>query len=92
MINPDNYVNPYGIDPLYGSTATYGGIYNGTGQVEQYRVFLQQQKCESFQITVTEIFDPQFGTMPGAGLTLSGLDVLVGTKGKPRLNPSRSVG
>ncbi len=89
IISPNNYNNPYGDDNLYGSTYVYGG----TATVEQWRVFLAQQKCEAFQVTITESFDPSFGTIAGAGYTLSGMDVIVGSKGGyPRMNPNRSVG
>lgn len=88
LIMPDNYAGAYGSAPLYGN-----GVYGGASNVEPWRVFLQRGKCESFQITITEVFDPQFGTVPGAGLTISGLDVIVGVKGNyPRRSAARSVG
>lgn len=87
-IMPDNFSGTYGSDPLYGNN-TYGG--NKT--LEQWRVFFRQQKCESFQLTIAESFDPSYGTVAGAGLTISGLDILVGLKSSyPRLKATRSVG
>lgn len=89
MITPDNYSVNYGADTLWGSTPTWGGQSN----IEQWRVFLQQQKCQAFQITINEFYDPSMGAMAGAGLTISGLDVVVGTKSSyPRLRASRSAG
>lgn len=56
--------------------------------VEQWRVFLNKQKCEAFKLTVQENYT---GT-PGAGLTLSGLDLTIGVKdGRPRLKAARSA-
>lgn len=73
----------------YGSGSPYGG--NPT--VFEARVFPQTQKCESFQMIITEIYDPQYGVAAGAGLTLSGLDVLVGVKKGTRTQSSnRSFG
>lgn len=87
IISPDNYAAPYGSDPLYGNN-TYGGSTN----IEQWRIFLTQQKCQAFQITITEVFDASFGTIPGAGLTLSGIDLVVGAKGGyPRLRAAHST-
>lgn len=89
IITPDNYVADWGGESVWGG----GGNWGGPGNVEQYRVFLQQQKCQAFQITLTEIFDPSQGAPAGAGLTLSGLNCVVGLKGKyPRLKASKSVG
>lgn len=75
-ISPTNYNPPYGSDPTYGSSSPYGG--NST--VEQWRVFLQRQKCQAFQLTITEMFDPSYGTSPGAGFTMSGINLVVGMK------------
>jgi hypothetical protein len=87
---PDNYSPNYGDDAgFYGSGSPYGG----PSSVEQFRVFLQQQKCQAFQITVSEVFDPSYGTVAGAGLSMSGLNMVVGMKkGYPTLKASRSVG
>ncbi|MES1988920.1 MAG: hypothetical protein V4440_12990 [Pseudomonadota bacterium] len=89
VITPDNFTGVYGSDPFYGSGSPYGG----TGTIEQWRVFLQQQKCQAFQLTITESFDASFGTNPGAGFTMSGLNLVIGAKsGYPRLRASKSVG
>lgn len=89
VITPDNFATAWGLDPLWGSTPTWGGKSN----IEQWRVFLKQQKCESFQIYIKEIYDSSLGSPAGAGLTISGLNLLVGLKSNsPRLKPSRSAG
>lgn len=89
IITPDNYNGPYGIDPLYGSTYIYGG----TPTLEQWRVFFQKQNVESFQISVDEVFDATYGAIAGAGLSLSGINVMYGIAGNyPRLPANRSTG
>lgn len=75
-INPLNYSPPYGADSVYGGGNAYGGF----TPVEQWRIDPQQQKCEAFQLSVDEIFDPSFGTTAGAGLSLSGLNLILGIK------------
>jgi hypothetical protein len=89
-INPTNFNPTYGNAPgPYGSGAPYtsangadasGYPYGGPDNVEQWRVFLQQQRCQAFQITVNENYDPSYGIAAGAGLTLSGLDLVIGVK------------
>lgn len=89
IISPDNFSPAYGDDPLYGSSSPYGG----SSTAEQWRVFLIQQKCEAFQITLNEMYDSSFGIPSGAGLYISGINLVVGQKkGYPVLVPSRSVG
>lgn len=89
MILPDNLSINYGDDTLWGSTPTWGGQSN----IEQWRVFMQQQKCQAFQLTISEFFDRSMGYPAGAGLTLSGINLLVGTKkSSPTLRANRSVG
>ena len=78
----------YGSDPYYGSQNTYGQ----NNLLEQWRVFLANQKCQAFQLTVSENF-LNSGQTPGAGLTLSALNLVVGTKkGYVPLSASGSVG
>lgn len=89
IVNPDNYTNPYGDDPLYGSTVYFGGI----SSLEQWEVFFRRQKCVSYQIGIDEMFDPSYGTVAGEGLTLSGLNFLYGAKNKyTPIRASRSIG
>lgn len=88
-INPLNYAGPWGSNPYYGSGATWGGASN----VEQWRIFFSQQQCQAFQITIQETYDSSFGVPPGAGLSLSGLNLVVGLKkGYPRLKAAVQVG
>ncbi len=89
LITPTNYAGPYGSDSIFGGSEVYGG----PSTVEQNRVFLQKQKCQAFQISITESFDPSYGTVAGAGLTLSGINLVVAAKSSwPRLKASKSVG
>lgn len=90
IVSPENFSGTYGLEPgAYGADSPYGG----SGQLEQWRVFLQKQTCQSFQITITETFDSFFGTAAGAGLTLSGLDIIVGLKRAYRpIRAANSVG
>lgn len=89
IISPTNFSETYGDDTIYGG----GEYYGGQPTLEQERIFLQQQKCQSFQITVQEIFDSTLGTIAGAGLTFSGIDLTVGLKGQsPKLPASKAVG
>lgn len=79
IISPTNYSTNYGTYPNqspYGQGTPYGG---GTN-LETWRVFLQRQRCMAFAIEMREIFDSSFGTVAGAGLTLSGLNVVMGFK------------
>jgi len=56
--------------------------------LEQWRVFLQTQKCQAFQITLTEI-----DSSVGEGLTLSGINMVIGRKkGYPVRRQNLSVG
>lgn len=96
LITPNNYAGIYGgpvVDPstgtqsdgVYGSDPTYGGSSAqqdelARGAVEQWRVFLSKQRCQSFQITMQEIYDPSYGIAAGGGLTLSGLNLVYGIK------------
>ena len=81
IISPENYSTPYGGNGS-DSQSPYGqqGFYGGPGDVEQWRIFLKQQRCQAMQITVSEVFDPSFGTTAGAGLTLSGINAIIGVK------------
>lgn len=89
VITPDNVFTEWGDDSLWGSSSPWGG----THKIEQWRVFFSKQKCQSVQITVNESFDASYGTLPGAGVTLSGINVTFGAKGAyPSIQASKSVG
>lgn len=89
IISPDNYSGVYGSGSYYGDSVAFGGPIN----LERWRIFFDRQKCQAFQITLTEVFDPSFGTIAGEGLNISGLNLTVGIKGNyPRLPAARSAG
>lgn len=89
IVAPDNYTLPWGGEQLWGS----GGGWGGPGNVFESRIFNKKQKCESFQVTINEVYDPSFGIASGAGLTLSGLNLTVGMKKGTRVSPaSKSFG
>ncbi len=74
LINPTNFSpvvpSPFGVPTPYGSP----------GYKEQWRVDAKRQLCESFQLTITEVFDASFGVVAGAGFTMSGITCEVGIK------------
>ncbi len=79
LISPTNYSTPYGSGASqspYGQGTPYGGPSN----LEDWRVFLERQRCMAFGIEVQEIFDPSFDTVAGPGLTISGLNLVIGFK------------
>lgn len=76
LILPDNYSQPWGGEAQWGS----GGPWGGPGNVFEARLFPERQKCESFQITINELYDPTLGAVAGQGLSLSGLNMVVGVK------------
>lgn len=77
IVSPINYTPAYGSGPSpYGQESPYGG----PGTLENFRVFLERQRCQAFAIQIQEIFDASFGAPAGAGLTLSGLNIIMGFK------------
>lgn len=79
----------YGGNPVWGAGSPWGG----PSKVFESRVFPMIQKCESFQISINEIYDSSLGIAPGAGLTLSGLNLIVGVKkGYRTSSAARSFG
>jgi hypothetical protein len=89
IITPDNFTPTFGGDAVYGSNPSFGGIFT----LEQYRVNLKNELCQSFQISIQEVYDSSLGIPAGEGVSLSGLNLTVGAKdGKPRLAVSRNVG
>ena len=75
-ISPDNYSANWGGQALWGSGAPWGG----PGNVFEARFFPQVQKCESFQVSIQEVYDASLGVAPGQGLSLSGLNLVTGVK------------
>ncbi len=89
IISPDNYSPAWGGDTLWGGSTPWGG----SSQTFEARVFPAMQKCESFQISMQEIYDPSQGVVAGAGLSLSGMNMIVGNKKGYRVQSSgRSFG
>lgn len=79
LISPTNYSTPYG-SGLSQSPYGQGNPYGGPKSAENWRIFLERQRCMAFGIQVQEIFDSSFGTAPGAGLTLSGINIVMAVK------------
>lgn len=87
LINPMNFSSsipsPFGVPTPFGSP----------GNKEQFRIHAKRQLCESFQLTITEVFNPEFATIAGAGFQMSGISLVVGIKKSTRPIPGRtSVG
>lgn len=84
LVTPAQSSVNWGSDALWGSGAEWGSVGSGgwesQANVFEARVFPQRQKCESFQISMTEVFNGSIGTVAGAGLTLSGINLVVGAK------------
>lgn len=76
VVIPDNNNNFYGDEALWGSGEFWGGKTN----VFEARIFPTIQKCSSFQVTITESYDVTLDQAPGQGLSLSGLNLVVGMK------------
>lgn len=76
LVTPDNVPSKWGSQSLWGG----GNPWGQTANVFSARLFPEKQKCQSFQVTVNEVYDATQGTAAGAGLTLSGLALVVGVK------------
>ncbi len=83
LISPTNYTTPFG-DGLSQSPFGQGTPFGGGGNLESWRVFLERQRCMAFGITLQEVYDASFGVPAGAGLTISGLNVVCAFKQKFR--------
>lgn len=77
IVTPDNYGGNWGSEALWGSGGPWGG---SEGNVFTARLFPERQKCQSFQVSIQELYDPSLGTAAGQGLSLSGLNLVVGVK------------
>lgn len=94
LILPDNYAKPWGAENQWGANGPWGG----PGNIFEARLFPERQKCEAFQIQVNEIYDSSFTLStgivpPGQGLSLSGMNLLIGMKkGSRTSKASQSFG
>lgn len=74
IIAPKNFSSPvpspFGVPTPYGSPANR----------EQWRIDAKRQLCESFQLSISEVFDSSKGVAAGAGLNMSGVALSVGVK------------
>ena len=75
-ITPDNATPNWGDENVWGGGQPWGG----PGNVFQARFFPQKQKCQTFQIAMQEIYDPSMGVAAGQGLSLSGMNIVIGAK------------
>ncbi len=87
VLPTDNPSEPWGGEAQWGGGPNWGG--SDSGGVLEARIFPQEQKCQSFRISIQEIFDPSYGQEAGQGLSLSGLNLVVGTKKGYRTQASR---
>lgn len=75
IVNPLNFSSAIP-SPFGEQSAPFGAATN----LEDWLVHLKRQKCQAFQITIDELYDPSLGVPPGAGLTLSGINMMLGVK------------
>lgn len=81
-----NYISPHsltiGVAYDYNSTITQTITINPdpTNPIEQWQLNFINQQCQAFQLTFTENYDPSVGPAAGAGLTMSGLKLVIGGK------------
>lgn len=89
IITPVNGVNTYGSAPYYGSGGYGGSSQDGLSpEIESWRVFFAQQRCQAVSIQIQEIFDASLGLPAGAGFTLSGISAICGFKKPYRPQPA----
>lgn len=86
LLKPQNFSDP--IPSPFGVPTPVGG----PGQLEQWRIHAKRQLCQSFQLSITEVWDSTLSTVPGAGFTMSGLTARVGVKRATRPIPGSTSG
>lgn len=75
----------YGEDSPYGSGTPYGGAF----PLYQWRIFPKRQKCQSFRVSIEDIFDDTFGE----SFNISAMRLEVGVKqGSNKLATDKSYG
>lgn len=79
VIIPKNY-SPAAASPFGEQPAPFGSPID----LEQWAVPAKRGNCQAFKIFIDEIYDPSFGTVAGPGLTLSGINMVVGIKRQTR--------
>lgn len=90
MVTQANYAQTWGGEAVWGSGGPWGGVQSA---VFQAQVSPKKQKCQTFQIIVNEIYDASYGVVAGQGLSLSGINMVIGAKlGYPKQKGSRSFG
>lgn len=77
IVTPSNYAAAWGEEALWGSGGPWGG---SEGNVFTARLFPEKQKCQSFQVSIQEIYDSSLGVAAGQGLSLSGMVLTIGAK------------
>lgn len=89
-LTPQDFAGYWGdSEPFWGQDGVWG---NGA-TLEQYRIFLNRQKMQAFKLVIQELYDGSYSVPPGAGLSLSGINVVVALKkGYVPLPASRSFG
>lgn len=74
VISPKNF-SPATPGP-FGEITPFGS----PGNVETWRIHAKKQLCKSFKLTISEVFNPLYDTVPGAGFTMSGINCKVDLK------------
>lgn len=95
LITPTNFSGPFGgPNPNPGdgtdSQSPFGqqSQFGGPSNVEQWRVFLKKQRCQSIQLSLQEVYDPSFAVPAGQGLSLSGIKLTYAVKKSFRPMPA----
>jgi hypothetical protein len=74
----------------------YGDVsapFGASPDQEQWRIFLTKQRCQAFQIILTEVYDSSLGVGPGQGLSLSGINIVYAMKkGWRTISAAQSAG
>lgn len=94
LVQPTNFAPTFGGLESNGQIAVYGqDTPYGGKNVEDWRIFLDRQRCSAFQITVQEVYDHSMGVPAGEGLTLSGINlVYAGKAGWRPISAAHSAG
>ncbi len=90
LITPTNYSTAFGAGASQ-SPFGQGDPFGGPSSIESWRIFLERQRCMAFAISCQEIYDSSVGANAGAGLTISGLNVVAAFKKPFRPQPAAST-